>query len=351
MRFFPVRRATTKALIILTFLVLFVLFFLPTAPVHFEDARSFLPFSEAVEFCGDLRWNVYPHRRNHRKIYDLVLASSELDWLEIRINELHHHVDYFVIVESTHTFTGSDKPLHVKESLGSFDKFRHQIIHHVLVDENLEFNTTWDREEFQRNAMFDQVFPKLAGPQKPNHGDVIMVSDMDEIPRPSTLIVLRNCDFPRLLTLSSQLYYYSFEWLHKGPAWPHPQATFYDGDQTIRPVPLRDIGQWDTKTPPDAIIMNSAWHCSSCFPKVNDVVNKIQSFSHTEYNKPQFVDRSEIVRRVRQGLDLFDRESEKYHHVPGNKDLPEYIQANPDQFGYLLSRQQPNANFEDYVVT
>ncbi|RTE84603.1 hypothetical protein BHE90_000888 [Fusarium euwallaceae] len=157
MSFLPVRRATTKALITLTFLVVFVLFFLPTAPVHFEDARSFLPFSEAVEFCGDLRWNVYPHRRNHRKIYDLVLASSELDWLEIRINELHHHVDYFVIVESTHTFTGSDKPLHVKEGLGSFDKFRHQIIHHVLVDENLEFNTTWDREEFQRNAMFDQT--------------------------------------------------------------------------------------------------------------------------------------------------------------------------------------------------
>jgi beta-1,4-mannosyl-glycoprotein beta-1,4-N-acetylglucosaminyltransferase len=47
-----------------------------------------------------------------RKVYDLVLLSTELDWLEIRLHTVADYVDYFVIVESPTTFTGKPKPLY-----------------------------------------------------------------------------------------------------------------------------------------------------------------------------------------------------------------------------------------------
>lgn len=44
-------------------------------------------------------------------IYDCIMFNDELDLLEIR---LHHHafVDRFILIESTHTYSGQPKPLH-----------------------------------------------------------------------------------------------------------------------------------------------------------------------------------------------------------------------------------------------
>ncbi|RAL66239.1 hypothetical protein DID88_005910 [Monilinia fructigena] len=89
--------------------------------------------------------------------------------------------------------------------------------------------------------MFTQVIPQLNGVQTANIGDVLIVSDIDEIPRPETLDLLRICDFNKRLTLRSRFYYYGFQFLHKGPEWAHPQATTYAGPtKTILPADLRN---------------------------------------------------------------------------------------------------------------
>ena len=49
------------------------------------------------------------------KIYDCFLFFNELELLEIRLNVLKDIVDYFVLVESTKTFTNQDKPLHYQK--------------------------------------------------------------------------------------------------------------------------------------------------------------------------------------------------------------------------------------------
>ena len=195
-------------------------------------ADGFMAVPEAEERCRAHEWQVYPERKKHRKIYDLFIINTELDWLEIRLNELKDQVDYFVILESGSTFTGLPKPLLLKDHWDQFSTFHRQIIYQVLNDTGFSSNITWYREAFQRNAMFDQVFPNLSGDQKPSLGDVILVSDLDEIPRPETLQLLRNCKYPRRLTLRSRFYYYSFQWLHRGQDWHHPQATIYEGDKT-----------------------------------------------------------------------------------------------------------------------
>ena len=50
------------------------------------------------------------------KKYDTFIFFNELELLEIRLNILNDFVDYFILVESTKTFTGLDKPLYYLEN-------------------------------------------------------------------------------------------------------------------------------------------------------------------------------------------------------------------------------------------
>ena len=46
------------------------------------------------------------------KIIDCFIFYNEIALLTYRLNVLNDVVDFFVIVESTHTFTGKEKSLH-----------------------------------------------------------------------------------------------------------------------------------------------------------------------------------------------------------------------------------------------
>ncbi|KAI4207692.1 MAG: hypothetical protein LQ348_000486 [Seirophora lacunosa] len=305
--------------------------------------NGFMSMEKARDYCQTRRWDPYPYRNRRRKIYDLFIINSELDWLEIRMGELQDEVDYFVILEAETTFTDVEKPLHVQDNWARFAPFHSKMIYHVLNRTGVEFDGTWAREAFTRNAMFDQVIPFLDEEKAAGQGDVILVSDVDEIPRPDTIKALRNCNFPRKLTLRSHFYYYGFQWLHRGEQWPHPQATFFEGpDHTVKPQELRNT------IDPNGDLWNAAWHCSYCFGRLQDLVDKVQAFSHTEFNQPRFTDRSKILQRVRHGIDMFERDNEKFDRIDTNKDVPQYLLDNKDRFGYTINRDPPGGNFEDF---
>jgi beta-1,4-mannosyl-glycoprotein beta-1,4-N-acetylglucosaminyltransferase len=61
------------------------------------------------------------------KVLDAILMSSELDLLEIRLNELDPVVDRFFIVESNATFTGLPKETYFQNNRARFDKFSKKI--------------------------------------------------------------------------------------------------------------------------------------------------------------------------------------------------------------------------------
>ena len=316
-----------------------------------EEVNGFLPLNEAKDFCERRRWETYRARARRRKIYDMFLINTELDWLEIRLNELDSEVDYFVILESNITFQADEKPLYFSNTLKDarlpWDKYSHKIIHQIVdfSHTKLDKDDTWEHERFTRNALFHQALRSLSGSQLPDQGDVLLIGDIDEIPRISTLVALRNCAFPPRVTLRSQFYYYSFQWLHRGEQWHHPQATYFNGyDDTIRPEDLRS-GK------PHVELYNAAWHCSSCFPSMKDMKNKITSFSHKGYNQPYFLDEQRLLQNVRMGRDLFERETEIFDRVEDNPDLPTYLKANHGgKYDYMLNRDPPNANFVDVNV-
>ena len=276
----------------------------------------------------------------------MFLITTELDFFEIRLHELDEEVDYFVVLESATTFQMNPKPLYLKEKLAQFKEFEHKIIHRILDEtgsKKIPNDDTWEHERYTRNALFDQVMLSLTGDQAPQQGDVLLVGDVDEIPRIGTLSALRNCAFPPRVTLRTQMYYYSYQWLRRGDLWHHPQATYCNGPKhTVRPESLR-------MDPPDAELYMAGWHCSSCFGTMREMKNKITSFSHKHYNQPYFLDTNRLLHRVRMGEDLFERPKELYDRVDENPDLPEYLRIgeNRQKFAYIMDRDPENANFGD----
>jgi beta-1,4-mannosyl-glycoprotein beta-1,4-N-acetylglucosaminyltransferase len=317
--------------------------------------------SQKYSLCAANGFHPHTSTGPQRKVYDLILLSTELDWLEIRLHTLAPWVDYFVIVESPTTFTGHAKPLYLRDNWARFAPFAAKIIHRVIEDGSPS-RMIWDHEEWLRNSMLYSVFPGLVGTEaEAREGDVLVVSDVDEVVRPEAMFVLRNCEFPARLTLLSDFYYYSFQWRHRGPQWAHPEATIYRGAETLAPETLRMGKLEDTIWAPLArlkrwrdrgTLAKAGWHCSSCFATVAEMQTKMHSFSHQELDTPENSNARAIMARVRTGQDLFGREDQVYDKLRrGQMDVPPYILEQNEKegrFKHLLNRDGEDAGFEDW---
>ena len=110
-----------------------------------------------------------------RKVFDCFLYNGEIYALEIRLHELANVVDRFIVVESDTTFGGLGKAL-------SFDPLDPRItrfaarIRYVTVKDMPQTQDRRQREAWQRNAI-------LRGVPDANDDDLILMSDVDEIPR------------------------------------------------------------------------------------------------------------------------------------------------------------------------
>ena len=145
------------------------------------------------------------------KIIDAVFFYDELDMLTFRLTELNEHVDQFIIMESGIDFIGNSKPLIFKENEHLFEKWKDKISY-------LSFNELSSSEL----EILDKVIKKNTLPisnfvKETNRTniqlyllillhnsllssdlymeDIVMISDIDEIPDLSKLSeVIDNLD-------------------------------------------------------------------------------------------------------------------------------------------------------------
>lgn len=116
------------------------------------------------------------------RIFDCFTFFNELDLLEIRLETLAPHVDCFVLAESSITYRADPKPLYFEENKQRFKKFLPKIRHIIVEDMPAEkgFDQNWERETFQRAALERGVVDS-------RDEDIVMLSDLDEIPEPSKI--------------------------------------------------------------------------------------------------------------------------------------------------------------------
>lgn len=116
------------------------------------------------------------------KIFDCFQFFNELEILEFRLELLYGLVDYFVLVECRKTHMGHDKPLYYLENKDRYSKYNEKIIY-VLLDDLPQYQGEGDFGNVE--YMRDQIMQGLAGKCMPD--DLILISDVDEIPNPKIL--------------------------------------------------------------------------------------------------------------------------------------------------------------------
>lgn len=166
--------------------------------------------------CREYGWVL---RSRPARVFDLFTYYDEIDLLEARIHELNSTVDYFVIAEANATHKhGRGKPSHLKREMHRLAPFAHKIVH-VWARVHCP-DWFWICEDQQREMLLEG-FLRAGG----RDDDVVIVSDVDEIPRPSTVAVLRACDFEaglphqRLLRLHAAHFFYSLHCQRTDHLW------------------------------------------------------------------------------------------------------------------------------------
>ena len=133
-------------------------------------------------------------------IIDTFMFYNELDMLEFRLKELNHIVDKFILVEATKSFANNNKPLYFKENKSRFSKYLHKIEHIILDD--MPDGDHWSREIYQRNAT-GHALKCIAKDE-----DIIIASDIDEIPDTNELVKFKKQGLPNPIISPAQDTYY-----------------------------------------------------------------------------------------------------------------------------------------------
>jgi beta-1,4-mannosyl-glycoprotein beta-1,4-N-acetylglucosaminyltransferase len=263
------------------------------------------------------------------KIIDCFTFYNELDLLIYRLNLLNNIVDYFVIVEAKYTHVGKEKPLFFDDNKHLFENFNNKIIHIIVNDfpykypnVNIDNGDVWKNEIFQRNAISCGI----------NHikdlseSDLIIISDLDEIPDPNTLNKIKKGNIiVDINILEMDLYYYNLN-TRINEKWLHSVIISYEKYNKSK-LSCNDIRMLNCSK-----ILNGGWHLSYFGDKFF-IQNKIQNFAHQEFNKSDYIDLEKIENRVKNSSDAFDRnsniekikiEDNKYLPIDYNKFLNKY---------------------------
>jgi hypothetical protein len=262
------------------------------------------------------------------KIYDCFTFYNELDLLELRLTELSNFVDRFVIVEATTTFTNRPKPLLYKENQERYVQWANKI-EHIVIDTTRDPNP-WANETAQRDAI-------LRGVWDASDEDIIIVSDVDEIPRPAAVDYLRTSAaefFGFRMSLSN----FKFNYMRTTPGeydiWAMASRRRHLGSQ-FTPNTLRgqrfNLNGFPYQHDADgvAVIEHGGWH----FGYMGDTEylrDKAQSFSHQEVNTPEFLAQIDIDASIRERKEWNRKESACYEIVKLDNYFPASVKKYPE---------------------
>jgi len=264
-------------------------------------------------------------------VYDTFMFRDELDLLEIRLNVLDIIVDTFILVEATKTHSGKDKPLVYEKNKERFSDF-YQRIRHVIVDDlpDPEDGNRWIPENYQRNAILRCLAPVSVFTEK----DIIMISDIDEIPDPlhaAKWIGDTLHSNPAPCVFNMDIYSYYLDCKETDKKWQG--TTICQRKDLVIPQELRDKRC-------ELPRIEAGWHFSY-MGGVDAIVEKIEAFAHAEADTAKNKDRRNLAIAMAEGKNIYGREDvEKatfIKDIEGNSDYPQYLRDNLSKYQHLVS--------------
>ena len=140
-------------------------------------------------------------------IIDCFPFFNELDLLDIRLKLLDDIVDKVILIESTRTFTLTKKRLFYNENKNRYSKYKNKITHIIVDDSPALLNKFFvhkpksifwllkNKKSIFLNAHDIDFYQKnqvSKGLENCDENDILILSDLDEIPNPSIFKDLEN---------------------------------------------------------------------------------------------------------------------------------------------------------------
>lgn len=260
------------------------------------------------------------------KIYDCFMYWDEDLLLDLRMNIMNKYTDYFVIVEGNKTWQNNPKKFRFK--IDKFKKFKSKIIY-VKIDDLPNGKNPWKRENFQRNCI-------TRGLTKASEDDLIMISDLDEIPNPKALQLFKKT--MRYAVFEQKLYYYKFNLQSETyPIWLGTRVClkkFLKSPQWLRELKFKNRPFWRLdKYRLNNILKNGGWHfCNLKSPKkllhkYKNVCETDDQFVFNEKISKKYLKESLFKKNINNALPILGRK-EKFKRKKLDKSFPEYVVKN-----------------------
>jgi len=280
-------------------------------------------------------------------VYDCFQFFNELDMLKIRLNVMSPVVDKFVISEATETFSGLKKPLYYEENKEMFKEFEDKIIH-VVVDDTPE-GYTHDRDTFQKNAV-------TRGLKDCTDEDIIIFSDLDEIPNPEKVKeILADFKEDKIYHFAQRLFYcylnmeeVSGKLLSYAGEFDGVKRKKWIGSKMISYKLMREMGlqcgelRFPERKEIGIRIDDGGWHFGYMGGHGEKdvkkrVAEKVVSAAHTEYNSKHVLNQVDSL--IKDGKDIFGRDAE-FIKVEIDESYPEYIRTHQKELDYLILKDE-----------
>jgi len=148
--------------------------------------------------------------RSKQRLFDVFLFLNELDLLELRLKTLYPIVDFFVITEVNETFSGKSKSLIFEKNKERFKKYNEKIIYNPItidklislqqpkwrnyvsdLNKSLSYKHKGKPAKYIKESLKREISHRdsaiLGFYDIANKDDLILLSDLDEIPNPEAI--------------------------------------------------------------------------------------------------------------------------------------------------------------------
>ncbi len=289
-------------------------------------------------------------------IIDCFPFFNELDLLEIRLQLLEDIVDRVVLVESTRTFSLRKKKLYYFENKDRFKKYNNRITHIIVDDTPALFNRIFlckpsnlfwlikNKKPLTlnpHNIDFHQKNKVVNGIKNCQDDDVILLSDLDEIPNPS---IFNEISFLKkgkkgALRLDNFSYFLNgrlYDKNNKYVSWYGPAILEFKNFRSFHAERKEAINFKKEKK--DSIfqtIENAGWHLGY-LGGVEKVCQKILSAAHNELNTKNFNNKTNIEKHINEGLFIVKEKNWKIRYEPLEDIFPKNICSVLEKYPRLI---------------
>ena len=290
------------------------------------------------------------------KIFDCFMYFDEEQVLDLRLNVLYQNVDYFVIVESIYNHKGEKRNLLFNSQ--KFEKFNDKIIYLVydkipqLVEPIKETDNEKEKDgKYIMNALYRENAQRdfiLEGLKSAKKDDLILISDVDEIPKLSSVNLnqIKN----EIILFKQDMFYYKYNLSLPNFKWTGTKAVIKKNlvsPQWLRNVKDRkypfyriDVFFSDKKYMNIKIINDGGWHFSN-IKSPEMIEHKLRSYLHHREFDQVSLSIEEINELVKKKQAIYDLRVDKRVNKVGNgvilenfemKKLPNHINDNIDKY-------------------